>query len=131
MSDVIDREKLNAIFEERMKQAETILSETGKVQAALDEADRNLYETPVLKNAMPEVSEMLGLARSIAVNEYVAESDHTMKALIGAFLYLNEKSDAIADSVPVIGYLDDLAVLGTALEVVKDELAAYRAWKAE
>ena len=44
---------------------------------------------------------------------------------------LVKRKDLIPDSIPFIGVLDDVAVLGLALEMVKPELKAFRDSKAE
>ena len=46
-------------------------------------------------------------------------------------MYLLKNDDAINDSTPVVGYLDDLRVFSIAREDAKKELAAYSAWSAE
>ena len=49
--------------------------------------------------------------------------------LIGAILYLLKRKDLISDSLPVIGIVDDLAVMGLALKLSEPELKAFAEWR--
>ncbi len=126
MSDFIDREKLNAVFEEHMKLANEAFGDTEQMRGILDETERVLFSEPVLKRACPEVDDLCGLARAYVSGEYTEVSPKSVCAILGAFLYLNKKNDEISDSTPVIGYLDDLIILSNAMEVAKDDLDHYR-----
>ncbi len=37
--------------------------------------------------------------------------------------------DFIPDMLPIVGFLDDVAVLATVINSLQTELAAYRKWK--
>ena len=63
--------------------------------------------------------------------EYTNVSANVILAVVGSFIYLVKRKDLIPDSIPFIGVLDDVAVLGLALEMVKPELKAFRDSKAE
>jgi uncharacterized membrane protein YkvA (DUF1232 family) len=51
--------------------------------------------------------------------------------LIGAIVYFVNPFDAIPDFIPVIGYLDDAAVIGWVMKTLKDEIERFRAWEVE
>jgi len=56
--------------------------------------------------------------------------DHTVKVVvIIALLYLISPIDLLPDALPVLGLLDDLLVIGYALQQAATELERYRAWK--
>ena len=47
----------------------------------------------------------------------------------GGLLYFILPADLIPDFIPLVGYLDDLAVLTTIMNSLKGEINAYRNWK--
>jgi len=47
----------------------------------------------------------------------------------GGLLYFILPTDLIPDFIPVIGYLDDLAVLTTLMNSLDKEIREYRIWK--
>ena len=53
----------------------------------------------------------------------------TIAAIVGALAYLICPIDVIPDFIPVIGLLDDAAVIAICLKLVRTDIAAYRAWK--
>jgi uncharacterized membrane protein YkvA (DUF1232 family) len=46
-----------------------------------------------------------------------------------ALLYFVIPLDGLPDWLPVLGFVDDLAVLAWVLRTWRDELAAFRAWR--
>jgi len=53
----------------------------------------------------------------------------TLATLGAAILYFLSPIDFIPDFIPVIGYLDDVAVLGAAIQFCQIDLKRYLAWK--
>ena len=53
----------------------------------------------------------------------------TIAAIVGALAYLICPIDVIPDFIPVIGLVDDAAVIAICLKLVRTDIAAYRAWK--
>jgi uncharacterized membrane protein YkvA (DUF1232 family) len=50
--------------------------------------------------------------------------------VVAALLYIISPIDVIPDSIPIVGGLDDIAVLAYAVHAVSDELKNYRLWLA-
>ncbi len=53
----------------------------------------------------------------------------SIAAIIGALLYVLSPIDLIPDFVPVIGLLDDAAVVALCLRAIDGDLQAYKKWK--
>ena len=50
--------------------------------------------------------------------------------IIAALAYFISPIDAIPDVIPVLGYVDDAALVGWVIYELADEVAAYRRWRA-
>lgn len=53
----------------------------------------------------------------------------SIAAIIGALLYVLSPIDLIPDFIPVIGLLDDAAVVALCLRAIDGDLQAYKKWK--
>lgn len=69
------------------------------------------------------------LVRDYAAGRYRAIPFWSVAAVVFTLLYLLNPLDLIPDAIPVIGQIDDAAVLSTALVMVEQDLRAYKAWR--
>ncbi|KKH99097.1 hypothetical protein EO95_17125 [Methanosarcina sp. 1.H.T.1A.1] len=53
----------------------------------------------------------------------------TVLVITFALLYLISPVDFSPDIIPLLGFVDDVAVLAFAFNLIKDDLETYRAWK--
>ena len=72
---------------------------------------------------------LLSLVRDYWNKEYRAVPFWVIGAAVFALLYVLTPIDLIPDAIPVIGYLDDAAVVSACLAMVRQELARYAEWK--
>ena len=95
-----------------------------------DEAIRNKINKayPALKKVLENVRELYALFKDAVKGHY---SLHTANVAMigGGLLYFILPADLIPDFIPLIGYLDDLAVLTTIMNSLKGEINQYRDWK--
>jgi len=70
-----------------------------------------------------------GLCMAWWRGEYRAISSQALLAVVAALLYFVIPLDGLPDWLPVLGFIDDLAVLAWVLRTWSDELAAFRVWR--
>ena len=95
-----------------------------------DEAIRNKINKayPALKKVLENVRELYALFKDSVKGNYKLHPANV--AMIGGgLLYFLLPVDLIPDFIPLVGYLDDLAVLTTIMNSLKGEINAYRSWK--
>ena len=95
-----------------------------------DEAIRHKINKayPALKKVLENVRELYALFKDSVKGDYKLHSANV--AMIGGgLLYFILPADLIPDFIPLVGYLDDLAVLTTIMNSLKGEINAYRSWK--
>jgi len=95
-----------------------------------DEAIRNKINKayPALKKTLENVRELYALFKDSVKGDYSLHAANV--AMIGGgLLYFILPADLIPDFIPLVGYLDDLAVLTTIMNSLKGEINAYRSWK--
>ena len=74
---------------------------------------------------------LLRLARAWASGDYRRVPLKSIVMIVAAVLYFLNPLDLIPDFIPVIGYLDDAAVVGYVLRTLQKELDLFRAWEVE
>jgi uncharacterized membrane protein YkvA (DUF1232 family) len=95
-----------------------------------DEAIRKKFDKayPALKSALKNVRVLYALFKDSVNGKY--ELPPASVAMIGGgLLYFILPADLIPDFIPVIGYLDDMAVLTTIMNSLSKEIGEHRIWK--
>ena len=95
-----------------------------------DEAIRDKIDKayPALKSALKNVRVLYALFKD-SINGKYKLPPASVAMIGGGLLYFILPADLIPDFIPVIGYLDDLAVLTTIMNSLNKEIKAYRLWK--
>lgn len=83
---------------------------------------------PAFKKVLENVRELYALFKDAVKGNYNMHPAH-LAMIGGGLLYFILPADLIPDFIPLIGYLDDLAVLTTIMNSLKEEINAYRIWK--
>ncbi len=111
--------------------AEGIISNPSGVGEIWGQLEGKLKEMPVIGETLTNVPVMIDMVKAWITKEYTVVSPKVVACLVGAAIYLLKRDDLINDKIPVLGYADDLAVMGLALKMSEPELEAYRKWKEE
>ncbi len=82
-----------------------------------------------LSRVFSEGKLLLALIRDYATREYRAAPFWVIGAAAFALLYVLAPIDLLPDAIPVIGQIDDLAVVSICVALVRQELAKYEAWR--
>lgn len=83
--------------------------------------------------AMAAMGDNLKLLQGLCMawwrGQYRAINPQALLAVVAALLYFVAPFDALPDWLPVLGFVDDLAVLTWVMQRWRDELTAYQAWR--
>jgi len=75
-----------------------------------------------------DIKMMLSLLKDYVRGNYRETPWSVIASITGALIYFISPIDVIPDFIPVVGYVDDLAVITLALSFAEDDLRAYRKW---
>ena len=127
----------NNINEEQVKEA--LESGYGKSEALLnnkDELDDFLYRLEQKINDMPFVGKKFSMIPVMIslVKNYVQGKDTTVPygtilAVLSALIYFLSPIDIIPDFIPLAGFLDDMAVVGLCMNMVKTDIETFDKWR--
>jgi len=122
--------KVEGSFKNSKEEAEKLIEDKDKTNKKIDEAFKKASEN---KGKLGEVWNYLQLFFSISrdyINgKYKNVPTGLIIAIIAALLYFLSPIDLIPDFIPVIGYIDDIFVLGLVFSQVKADLEEYEIWK--
>ena len=123
----VDRFKKNKKWENKAQEYVTDKDKT-------DELIKEAMEKAAGKSGFEEIYEKIQLSFEL-VKDYVSGSyreisKSTIISILGAIIYFVSPIDAIFDAIPVLGFLDDAAILGFVIRQVDSDIRKYRVWKA-
>ncbi len=122
-------EQAKAVLEGGISQAQELIQDPSQVKDLLAQLDAKIKEVPVLGESFSDLQLMISMVKGYITREYTEVSPKVIALVVSAFIYLVKRKDLIPDSVPVLGYADDLAIIGLALKLSETELDAFKAWK--
>ena len=129
MPDIISIDKVKELLEGGVNQAQELLKDTSKVDDLLQQLEGKFAEIPNVGSTLADVPLMISMVKSYVTKEYTVVSPKVVALLVSSFLYLLKGKDLIPDKTPIIGHLDDIALLTAALKLSGPELQAYKEWR--
>jgi len=125
----INLEDAKNMVEKGVGEAQELLKNPSKIDDLLVQLEEKLKGVPVAGDLLSSVPLMISMVKSYVNGSYKEVSPKVIASLVAAFLYLIKGKDLIPDGIPLLGYADDIAVLGVALKICEPELKAYSAWR--
>ena len=94
----------------------------------MDNADRieKIVSNGTLSKFLKDVKLYFRMLSDVFSRRYTRVPRGTVAAIVGSLLYVLSPVDLIPDMIPVIGYLDDAAVLALCLKFVKHDVDEYK-----
>jgi len=117
------------LVEGGLGEAQELLKNPSKIDGLLEQLEDKLRGIPVGGDLLASVPLMIAMVKSYINGSYKEVSPKVIASLVAAFLYLVKRKDLIPDNIPLVGHVDDLAVLGVALKICEPELKAFAAWR--
>jgi uncharacterized membrane protein YkvA (DUF1232 family) len=121
--------KTPLMFDQAVNEAQTYIGQKEKLYALLDEANgiaEHHYE--VLVEAWESLQIFLRLVRSWLDGRYHIPAV-SLLMVIGALIYLVNPFDLIPDSFPILGLVDDAAVITFVARANIEAISRFRNWE--
>jgi uncharacterized membrane protein YkvA (DUF1232 family) len=90
---------------------------------------QKVQRSGVLEGLLSDVQWMFCLVQDYWNGTYRRVPFRTIASVVFALLYVFWPADLIPDVIPVLGQLDDAAVVTMCLKLVRKDLEEYRKWK--
>jgi len=129
MDNNFDEKKALEELEKGYSEAEEILHDEDKMERFLQRLEKKLKTVPIAGEKLAVVPIMASLIRNYAKKEYTDIPIGTLLAMISALVYFVSPIDIIPDSIPVLGYFDDAAVVAACWKLVESDVDEYVKWR--
>ena len=127
-NEVVNLEKAKEILDRGLEKANALLKDNEQIKEVVETVQEKIDSVPILKSTVADLPVMVSMVKSYVKKEYEV-SPKVVATIVSAFLYLVKRKDLIPDSLPILGQLDDIAVIALALKFVSPEIKAYASWK--
>ena len=121
--------KAKEIIDSGIDKAQDVLRDSSKVDEVLFAVAEKLETIPTAGPILADAPKMISMVKAYISKEYTEISPKVIISLVAAFIYFVKGIDLIPDFIPIIGRVDDLAILGAALKICEPELAAFEQWR--
>ena len=111
--------------------AEQLLQSKDKIEEFLQKLERKIKTIPGAGGALANIPIMASLVKSYIKKEYTEIPLGTIIAVLSALIYYLSPFDLVIDGIPVLGSLDDIAVILACLKLVETDLKDYEKWRKE
>ena len=125
----LNKEKIQELLNESSSKVEAIMKDTAALENILQSAEQKLKDIPGVGQYAAKLPLMLSMIRSYIAKEYTEVSPKVVVSMVGALVYMLKGKDLIPDKLPIVGAVDDLAVLGLSLQLNDKELNDYAEWR--
>lgn len=82
-----------------------------------------------LKPYWEDFKTIFSMIKDWVTGKYKQAPFTTIASLAGVLLYVLSPIDLVADIIPILGYMDDAALLGVAIKMASADIEKYRQWK--
>lgn len=118
-------------LERGYNKAEETLNDEDKMERFLQCLEKKLKTIPVAGDKLADVPIMASLVRSYWKKEYTDIPIGSIVAITSALIYFVSPVDFIPESIPVLGYFDDAAVVAACWSLVESDVIEYQRWREE
>jgi len=129
MEKYFDEQKAKEELEKGYEPAEKLLNDQDKIERFLQRLEKKLKVIPVAGDRLANIPIMASLLRSFVKKDYTDVPIGTIIAVTSALIYFVSPVDFIPDSIPVLGYFDDAAVIAFCWKFVESDVKEYAKWR--
>ena len=126
---MIDETKASTLLESNYATATTLLNNVDEIERFLQRLEEKMKIVPVVGEKLAMVPVLASLIKSFVSKEYTDIPIGTIIAIIAALLYFVSPIDLVPDSIPVLGYFDDAAVVAVCWKMVESDVKEYQVWR--
>lgn len=129
MSNNLSEDQVKEALESGYGKSEALLNNRDELDDFLYRLEQKIKEMPLVGEEFAVIPIMISLIKHYVEGKYTTVPYGTILAIMSALIYVLSPVDIIPDFIPFVGHLDDVAVIGLCLSMVKTDIEAYDEWR--
>ena len=129
MSENLSEEQVKEALESGYAQSEALLNDKDELDDFLYRLEQKINDMPFVGKKFSMIPVMISLVKNYVQGKYTTVPYGTILAIMSALIYVLSPVDIIPDFIPFVGHLDDVAVIGLCLSMVKTDIDSYDVWR--
>ena len=125
----ISVKKAKELLDGGFNKAKKILKDSQKLKDLLENAEKRLQEIPSVGDKLSSIPILLSMVYSYIHREYTDISAKTLIVIVSAIIYFVSPIDFIIDAVPILGLIDDVAVVSLCHNLILPDIEKYKEWR--
>lgn len=122
----ISKKDIKKALQRNSENAKQTLKHPDKIGKYLKEFQEKVSNISEYNKFIPS---LVNMVNDYCVGQYKDISFGTMVGIVSCILYFIFPMDLLPDKTPVVGYIDDIAILKYTIDVVKLDIEKYEKWK--
>ena len=122
MSKIFNEKDVQKIFDDfdnyTQEDADKVMNNADRIE--------KIMSNGTLSKFLKDVKVYFRMLSDVFSRRYTRVPKGTVAAIVGTLLYVLSPVDVIPDVIPVVGYLDDAAVLALCLKFAKHDVDEYK-----
>ena len=114
----------------RIRKAVNVLHDRGQtdesVSAAVDKAEQH---RGAIANIWEDLNSLVRIVRNWRSGNYREVPWRTLVFSTAAILYFLDPMDVVPDFIPVVGFIDDAAVIAWVMRAIRSDVSKFRDWE--
>lgn len=126
----MDEKVLNSAkveFEKLKEKAKDFVGNNEKLKELVNNAEEKIKSSNIT-DKIKDIPDIFSMIKSYVTGEYKDISPATLVAIVAALLYLITSEDIISDKIPVLGLVDDAAIIFICMQAISTDLEKYKTW---
>ncbi len=122
-------ETLSNALESNQDEAQTLIQDEDKFERFVQRLEQKLKLTPIIGEYVSDIACLVSLIRSYIKKDYMDVPLGTIISATSTLIYIVSPVDLIPDTIPVVGYIDDILLLKWVLASIKSDTDEYKKWR--
>jgi len=128
-SEVFTEEKLEKVLGTYSEEAKSTIEDEDKFERFVQRLENKLKQIPHIGEYLSDIACMVSLVRKYIKKEYTDIPLGTIISIVATLIYIVSPVDFIPDAIPLVGYFDDIFLLGWVLKLIHSDIEEYKKWR--